>query len=214
MTGSPWLWLIAGPNGAGKSTYAEDFFSDVEEIVRPDKLATGLSARAPEKVAVKAGRLALTRISTLLKQRRTFAIETTLAGRFHLDLAMRAEAAGWKVGIVYIGLRDSNLALERVRLRHLMGGHNVPGADVRRRYSRSLKNLAEIYHIANKVVVLDNSSARQPMRRVLEANEGRIVFRLRGHRQGSRRELEAFIREMLPSLPKWLRASLRSVLKK
>ena len=49
MTGSPWLWLIAGPNGAGKSTYAEDFFSDVEEIVRPDKLAMGLSANAPRR---------------------------------------------------------------------------------------------------------------------------------------------------------------------
>lgn len=195
MTGSPWLWLIAGPNGAGKSTYAEDFFSDVEEIVRPDKLAMGLSANAPEKVAVEAGRLALARISTLLKQRRTFAIETTLAGRFHLDLATRAEAAGWKVGAVYIGLRDSNLAVERVRLRHLMGGHSVPAADVRRRYSRSLKNLADIYHTASRVVVLDNSSARQPMRRVLEAHEGRIVFRLR-------------------SLPKWLRTSLHSALKK
>jgi predicted ABC-type ATPase len=195
MTGSPWLWLIAGPNGADKSTYAEDSFSDVEEIARLDKLAMGLSASEPEKVAVKAGRLALARISTLLKQRRTFAIETTLSGRFHLDLATRAEAAGWKLGIVYIGLRNSNLAVERVRLRHLRGGHSVATADVRRRYSRSLKNLADVYQTASRVVVLDNSSARQPMRRVLDVHEGRIVFRLR-------------------SLPKWLRMSLGSVLKK
>jgi predicted ABC-type ATPase len=180
MSCSPWLWLIAGPNGAGKSTYAEDFFSDVEEIVRPDKLATGLSASAPEKVAVKAGRLALARIRALLKQRRTFAIETTLSGRFHLDLATRANAAGWKVGVVYIGLRDPNLAVERVRLRALTGGHNVPPADVRRRYSRSPKNLAEIYPTASRVLVLDNSSSRPPtMRRVFEADEGRIVFRRR-----------------------------------
>jgi predicted ABC-type ATPase len=194
MSASPWLWLIAGPNGAGKSTYAEDFFSDVEEVVRPDKLAMGLSPIAPERVAVRAGRLAIARINSLLKQRRTFAIETTLSGRFHLEVATRARAADWKVGIVYIGLRSPNLAVERVHLRRLMGGHNVPAADVRRRYSRSIKNLADVYRTASRVVVLDNSSARQPMKRVLEAHEGRIVFRLR-------------------VLPKWLRESLDPILK-
>lgn len=195
MTDSPWLWLIAGPNGAGKSTFAEDFFSDVEEVVRPDKLAAGLLASAPERLAVKAGRLALARISTLLERRQTFAIETTLSGRFHLDLATRAQAVGWKLGIVYIGLRHPNLAVERVRLRRLMGGHGVPAADVRRRYSRSLKNLAHLFQSADRMVVLDNSSKRQPMRRVLETHEGRTVFRVK-------------------NLPKWLRVSLGSVPKK
>jgi predicted ABC-type ATPase len=99
------------------------------------------------------------------------------------------------VGIIYIGLRSPNLAVTRVGLRHLMGGHYVPTADVRRRYSRSLKNLAEIYPTANRVLVLDNSSARQPMKRVLEANDGRIVFRLR-------------------RLPMWLRESLDPILKR
>lgn len=196
MTESPWLWLIAGPNGAGKSTYAEDFFSDVEEIVRPDELATGLLATAPEKVAVKAGRLALIRISALLEQRRTFAVETTLSGRFQPNLVRRALGAGWKVGIVYIGLRDPDLAVARVRLRNLMGGHNVPAADVRRRYSRSLRNLADVCLIANRVVVLDNSSsALESMERILEMQEGRIVF-------------------MLQNPPEWLRRSLGSLLKR
>ena len=178
MTSSPWLWLIAGPNGAGKSTYAPNISSDVEEIVMPDQLASGLSPNAPEREAVRSARLAINRIRTLLVERRSFAIETTLSGRFHLDIAARAIAAGWKLGVIYIGLRSSKLAVERVRLRHLRGGHNVPAADVRRRYSRSLKNLAEIYRIVNIHVVLDDSSPRLPMKRVLEAQEGRIVFKL------------------------------------
>jgi len=41
--------------------------------------------------------------------------------------------------------------------------------------------------------MLDNSSARQPMRRVLEAHESLIVFRLR-------------------RLPKWLRENLDQIL--
>jgi predicted ABC-type ATPase len=187
--------LLAGPNGAGKSTYAPNLSSDVEEIVRPDEIAYAFSPGAPEKAAVKSARLAIDRMRILLRERRSFAIETTLSGRFHLHMAASARAAGWRVGLIYIGLRSPTLAAERVRLRHhLMGGHNVPPADVRRRYSRSLKNLADVYRIAHRVVMLDNSSARQPMRRVLEAHESLIVFRLR-------------------RLPKWLRENLDQILK-
>lgn len=104
MTQSPWLWLIAGPNGSGKSTYAPNLTSVVEEIVRPDELAYELSPDKPESVALKAGRLAINRIESLLEQKRSSAVETTLSGRFHLDAAQRAKSGGWNVGIVYIGL--------------------------------------------------------------------------------------------------------------
>jgi len=187
------MWLIAGPNGAGKSTFAPNLSSDVEEIIRPDELAFGLSPSAPEKAAIKSGRLAIKRIKSLLQEDRSFAIETTLSGRFHIEMAVRAKATGWYLGIVYIGLSSSNLAVKRVLFRQRRGGHSVPGADIRRRYSRSLENFAEIYPIADRVLVFDNSSARRPMKRVLEANRSRIVF-------VSRR------------LPKWLRTSLDIVL--
>jgi predicted ABC-type ATPase len=179
MTVGPWLWLLSGPNGAGKSTYAPVLSSDVEEIVRPDEIASGLSPTAPESVAVRAGRVAIGRIENLLNERRSFAVETTLSGRFHLDLAVRAKKAGWHVGIIYLGLSSPRLAIERVRLRRLMGGHDVPVTDILRRYSRGLKNVAKLWQIANRIIVLDNSSARQPMKRILEMREGEIVFRLR-----------------------------------
>jgi predicted ABC-type ATPase len=194
MTDEPWLWLLAGPNGAGKSTYAPVLSSDVEEIVRPDELAYGISPSAPESAAVRAGRLAIERIENLLKERRSFAVETTLSGRFHLDLAIRARNAGWKVGVLYIGLRSPKLAIERVQLRVLLGGHRVPIADIRRRYARGLKNLSILWRAATRVIVLDNSSARQPIKRVLEMREGEIVFRLR-------------------RLPKWLSNSVGPMLK-
>jgi predicted ABC-type ATPase len=186
MTGAPWLWLVAGPNGAGKSTRASNMSSDVEEIVTPDA-----AAHAP----VMSGRLAIKRIRRLIEERRSFAVETTLSGRLQLEMAARAKATGWKVGITYIGLSSPNLAVERVGQRRLKGGHNVPAVDIRRRYSRSLKHLAEVYRIANRVVVFDNSSARKPtMKRVLEARDGLIIFKLK-------------------SLPKWLRVVLDPVLK-
>jgi predicted ABC-type ATPase len=195
MTDGPWLWLLAGPNGAGKSTYAPVLSSDVEETVRPDELAYSLSPNAPEDAALRAGRLAIERIENLLEERRSFAVETTLSGRFHLDLARRAKNAGWNVGILYIGLRSPRLATERVRLRELMGGHHVPIADISRRYARSLKNLSILWQTASRILVLDNSSARPPIKRVLEVREGEIVFQLR-------------------RLPKWLSNSVGAMLRR
>ncbi len=189
MTQSPWLWLIAGPNGAGKSTYAPNLSSEVDEIIRPDELANQISPGDPDSAAMRAGRLAIKRIEDLLEQKRSFAIETTLSGRFHLEAARRAKSSGWNFGIVYIGLRSPAIAIARVRLRKLRGGHNVPRADVHRRYRRSLVNLAGIYEVADRLVVLDNSSSRTPMKRLLETLHGAIVFRSR-------------------PLPKWLTAAL------
>jgi predicted ABC-type ATPase len=195
MTRGPWLWLVAGPNGAGKTTYARSLSSEVDELVRPDLIALQLSPEHPEHVALKAGRLAIARIESLLEQKRSFAVETTLSGRLHLDIVKRAKSGGWSVGIVYIGLKTPSIAIERVRLRKLTGGHNVPPPDIRRRFRRSLVNLASIYGIADRLVVLDNSSDRLPMKRMLETHRSQIIFR---HRP----------------LPRWLTTSLGPILKR
>jgi predicted ABC-type ATPase len=195
MTQSPWLWLIAGPNGSGKSTYAPNLTSEVEEIVRPDELAYELSAEKPESVALKAGRLAISRIELLLAEKRSFAVETTLSGRFHVEAARRAKSGGWNIGIVYIGLSSPESAMKRVLLRKLRGGHYVPLADVRRRYRRSLVNLATVFGIADRLVVLDNSSSRTPMKRLLETDRGQVIFQRR-------------------PLPRWLTGVINPILKR
>jgi predicted ABC-type ATPase len=191
MSGSPWLWLLAGPNGAGKSTYARNLLANVEEIVGPDELAYQLSQDAPESAALQAGRLAVRRRNELLEQRRSFAVETTLSGRRHLLLIERARSEGWSIGVIYIGLGSPDLAIARVRERVSQGGHDVPAADIRRRYQRSLGNLAIVYERADRLLVLDNSSVRSRMKRVLQVNQGSVVFRQR-------------------RLPKWPSAALRA----
>lgn len=192
MSRNPWLWFVAGPNGAGKSTYAPNLSAAIEEIVGPDAIAEQLSPTSLETAALSAGRAAIRRIRNLLKERRSFAVETTLSGRFHLQLARSAKSQGWNVGILYIGLRNPELAIERVRQRRLRGGHDVPSADVRRRYERSLRNLPVAYQLADLGFVLDNSSARRPMKRLLAVRQGIVIFR------ASR-------------LPSWLRLALVTV---
>ncbi len=189
MRRKPWLWLLAGPNGAGKSTYAPKLRADVEEIVGPDEFAYRLARSAPDRAALRAGRLAVQRRNELLRERRSFAVETTISGSGHLSLVEQARRDGWSIGIIYIGLGSDELAIERVRERVRQGGYDVPAEDVRRRYQRGLDNLALIYELADRLIVLDNSSAQDPMRRVLEVNRGHFLFAQR-------------------PLPKWLGTAL------
>jgi predicted ABC-type ATPase len=117
MKRTPWLWLLSGPNGAGKSTYASKLRADVTEIVEPDELAYRLAGNASEWNALRAGRLAVLRRKELLRERRSFAIETTISGRGHASLVEQARRDGWDIGVVYIGLGSPDLAIERVRER-------------------------------------------------------------------------------------------------
>jgi predicted ABC-type ATPase len=194
MADEPWLWLLAGPNGAGKSTCSALLFNlagAIREVVNPDVFARRLLPEAPEKAALQAGRLARQRMSDLLKKRHSFAVETTLSGHLHLQDVKRAKSEGWNAGILYVGLRSARLAVERVRLRTLSGGHNVPEDDIRRRYERSLTNLAGISEVVDAVVVLDNSLSSFKI--VLIANGGEVTFRA-------------------PRLPPWVSRSLGSII--
>jgi predicted ABC-type ATPase len=166
----------------------------VEEIVGPDESAYRLSPGAPETVAFQAGRLAVRRRKELPKQRRSFAVETTLSDRHDLRFVERARSESWSIGVVYIGLGSPELAIQRVRERVRQGEHDVPAADIRRRYHRSLANLAIVYERVDWLLVLENSSARNPMKRVLEVKRG-VRFRQR-------------------RLPKWLSAALGATLRK
>lgn len=192
MSEKPWLWLLAGPNGAGKSTYAPHLSAAIEQIIGPDAIAGQLLPSALEKAALSAGREAVRRIRGSLNERRSFAVETTLSGRFHLQIARAARSEGWNLGLVYIGLRSPELAIERVRRRRRTGGHHVPAADVRRRYERSLRNLPLFLQFADAAFILDNSSTKHPMKMVLEARRGEVTFR--GRR-----------------LPVWIRAGLKVI---
>jgi predicted ABC-type ATPase len=81
---SPKLIVIAGCNGAGKSTLAPHLLRDtfgLTEYVNADTIARGLSAFAPEKVALEAGRVMLKRLRDLATRRAHFAFESTLASR-------------------------------------------------------------------------------------------------------------------------------------
>jgi predicted ABC-type ATPase len=121
--------VLAGPNGAGKSTSADDLLRGalaVDEFVNADTIAQGLSAYRPESTAVTAGRVMLERLRVLLRAKRDFAFETTLAGRNHARWLREARASGYRVHLIFLSLPSPDVAVARVEARALSGGHDVP----------------------------------------------------------------------------------------
>ncbi len=92
------IYVIAGPNGAGKTTFANEFLPDFvhcREFLNADLIAAGLSPFAPETQNFRAGRLLLTRIRELIKQRQDFGFETTLSGRGYLPMFKEMNEQGY-----------------------------------------------------------------------------------------------------------------------
>ena len=144
----PDVIVIAGPNGAGKSTLAPALLRDtfgILEYVNADTIAEGLSAFAPEDASFDAGRVMLGRLHELAASGKDFAFETTLASRFYASWLQKLKDKGYRVSVVFLWLRDVEIAIERVNERVRLGGHSIPEETIRRRFDRGLKNLFDLY---------------------------------------------------------------------
>ena len=161
---SPRCIIIAGPNGAGKTTFAREFLprdADVVHFVNADLLAAGLSPLKPDLAALKAGKLFLGELDRLAKARQDFAFESTLSGLAYLTRLKQWKAAGYQIEIIFLRLASTQLALRRITARVKQGGHNVPRADVLRRYVRGWKNFETAYKpLADAWRVYDNSGGK------------------------------------------------------
>lgn len=140
--------VIAGPNGAGKSTLAPALLRDtlgILEYVNADTIAEGLSAFAPEDASIDAGRVMLGRLHELASAGKDFAFETTLASRFYASWLEELQTEGYRVSLIFLWLREVEIAIERVNERVRLGGHSIPEETIRRRFDRGLKNLFDLY---------------------------------------------------------------------
>lgn len=157
------LYIISGCNGAGKTTASYTILPemlDCNEFVNADEIAKGLSPFNPNKVAIKAGRLMLTRIDELLESGTDFAFETTLSTRSYVNTVKKAQEKGYFVTVLYFWLNTPDLAVERVKIRVEEGGHYIPEGTIRRRYNLGISNMFNLYiPVADYWMFIDNSKS-------------------------------------------------------
>lgn len=156
--------MIAGCNGAGKSTFAREFLpreAICPIFVNADLIAAGLSPFAPEVAALQAGRLMIAEIRRHARGNASFALETTLSGRRYARMIPDWQAAGFHVHLIFLQLRDADLAVERVATRVSQGGHHVDESVIRRRFEQGWANFQNVYlELVDSWRIYDNSGRR------------------------------------------------------
>ena len=117
-----------------------------------------------------------------IADRLDFAFETTLGGATMPRLLGEAARKGAEVRIWYVGLESLALHIARVRARVRQGGHDIPEADIRRRYDASRLNLIHLLPALAALRVYDNSAEADPARGkgprprlVLHLERGRVA---------------------------------------
>ena len=136
---------------------------DVLIIINADLIAQGLSPFQPEKMAISAGRFMITNIDECVRKHESFAFETTISGKGYIHKIMNWKNKGYEVIIYFLKLPSVEYAIERVKLRVVRGGHDVPEQDIRRRFERSWINFNLFYkHLADSWIIFDTSD-NQPV---------------------------------------------------
>lgn len=174
---TPHAIFLAGPNGAGKSTAAALLLRDylgVTEFVNADTIAAGLSAFRPESAALQASAVLLERVEELTRQRRSFAVETTLASKSYAARIAVWKEMGFRVDLHFLWLPSVEVAIQRVSARVRAGGHAIPEPTIRRRFVRGLRNFHERYRLAVDRWMVYNAVMECGPIRIAHSADGRI----------------------------------------
>ena len=164
---APRIQVFAGVNGAGKSSICgESFLATGAEFYNPDEAARRFRASKPALTQIEANaaawQLGRTLLERAIKNRESFTFETTLGASTIPRLLSQAAAKGIEVHIWYAGLSSPELHIKRVKARVARGGHDIPEADIRRRYQHSRLNLIHLLPSLAGLRVHDNSAEADP----------------------------------------------------
>jgi predicted ABC-type ATPase len=171
------MYVVAGPNGAGKSTLT----SRARSILGVEPIDADAIRRETGMSSAAAWAEGLRRCREALDERKSFLIETTLAGSdpyrpsTYLRLIKEAKDRGFRVELTFIALENADAHVARVADRVAAGLHDIPEDAIRERYERSLERAGIALLFADRGLLIDNSSATTPFREIVEIDDGAVV---------------------------------------
>ena len=163
----PRIYVLAGVNGAGKSSLGGAAIRELGgDYYNPDETAHSLMVAnlrlGQTEANAKAWLIGKKLLEKAIANRLDFAFESTLGANTIPALLRVAAQQGFEVHVWYAGLSSPELHLARVKSRVRKGGHDIPEADIRRRYEHSRLNLIDLLPHLAALRVYDNSANADP----------------------------------------------------
>jgi predicted ABC-type ATPase len=169
----PIVVALAGPNGAGKTTFYRAYLQPSGlRFVNADVVALELGVDP-----YKAAKLADGLRRQLIEQRESFIFETVFSDPVgdKLTFLKQAERSAYTVVIFFVGIEGPEVSDERVAMRVLKGGHDVPADKLKERYPRVMRNLKRALVELSNIRVYDNSDLKRPYRLVALKENGQKI---------------------------------------
>lgn len=213
---TPRLFVLAGTNGAGKSSIGgATIRARGGHYFNPDEAAAAIRQAQPHLSPTQANSAAWHEGKRLLQHaiatRQDYNFETTLGGRSFARLLQEAADQGFEVRIWFVGLASPEHHLTRVKARVRKGGHNIPEADIRRRFDQSRLQLIQLLPHLTELRVYDNTDEADP--HVGQAPRPRLLLhwqRLKGSRPAVLHPRDA---AALADMPEWGKPVVMAALK-
>jgi predicted ABC-type ATPase len=173
------MFMIAGPNGAGKSTLYETRIQPRIDANIPFINADNIQRdelKDPSMVAsYKAAEIAENRRQEHLTAGKSFVAESTFSHPSKLALIGDAKAAGFRVVMYHVSLRNANLSVARVKERVRSGGHGVPENKIRERYLRNQPIIRDAVLLSDRAYIYDNSVLGKAPSLSIKFNASKVV---------------------------------------
>lgn len=175
----PTIYVLAGVNGSGKSSIGgAAMVARGVHYYNPDTAAQELRQIHPNMTQPIANSHAWAMgremLVNAIERKETFAFETTLGGKTITDLLLQAAEEGLKVKLWYAGLESVEQNLARVQARLAKGGHDIPEADIRKRWDSSRRNLIKLLPYLDSLRLYDNSKEADPCQGIAPHPELRL----------------------------------------
>ncbi len=159
---APRLFVLAGTNGAGKSSIGGAAIrAQSAHYFNPDETAAAIRQARPHLSPTQANSAAWHEGKRLLQQaiarKLDYNFETTLGGKSLAQLLAKADIQGFEVRIWYVGLASPEHHIARVKGRVAKGGHDIPEADIRRRFDQSRLQLIQLLPHLTELRLYDNT---------------------------------------------------------
>ena len=157
----PVLYVLAGVNGAGKSSVGGyllqragiAFWFNPDTFAREIAAATGCTMAEANAEAWQEG---MRRLDIAVASGHSYAFETTLGGNT-VPARIAQAARTHDVLMWFCGLAAPGQHIARVQARVAAGGHDIPEASIRARWTRARENLIALMPVLAQLQVYDNS---------------------------------------------------------